>query len=138
MSRERALKIKAHLVDVAQRQILATPSGMALNDRMPIELRQFIDHVVGNAAMVVDMAIDAGELVEFEPRQGRRPILFAMVVEPEVRHRVRDGREIVQVELPPNCSVVVDVDLAGSDVAPPFISIRRQPDGLTVEEVNRG
>lgn len=62
MSRERALRIKAHLRDVVQRNIRATPAGMALAEKMPVELGQFMEHVVGNAAMVIDMAMDNGEV----------------------------------------------------------------------------
>lgn len=61
MSRERALKIKAHLRDVFQRNIVATPAGSKLVDKMPVELGQFIEHVIGNASMVIDMALDAEE-----------------------------------------------------------------------------
>lgn len=62
MGRDRALRIKAHLRDVMQRNITATPAGMLLVERMPVELGHFIEHVVGNASMVIDMAIDAGEV----------------------------------------------------------------------------
>lgn len=43
--------------------------------------------------------------------------------------------ELVAVQLPPNCSINVDIDLTIGDApAPPFISIRRAPEGLVIHE----
>lgn len=58
MSRDRALAIKALIRDVADRQLAA----FGLVPDPSNEWTRLLDHVIGNSAMVIDMAIDGGDI----------------------------------------------------------------------------
>lgn len=72
-----------------------------------------------------------------------RPVIWAEVAKvslgADIEPRVKFGDETygVAVELPPNCSINLDIDLNRGDAAAPFIRVRRGPGGvLAVDEIS--
>lgn len=62
MARDRALAIKALLRDVADRQLDAFKAVLEPQESSDAIWHQVINHVIGNSAMVIDMALDAGDI----------------------------------------------------------------------------
>lgn len=58
MSQQRARRIRAIILEVAERQIVASPQGSALRELMPEHLDHLVQHIAGNAAMVIDDELD--------------------------------------------------------------------------------
>lgn len=73
---------------------------------------------------------------------GGRPVVWAaiarvnMIGTPvEARCKFGEGFDGIAVELPPNCSINLDVDLHnGGAPAPPFIRVIRGPSGVEIRE----
>jgi len=58
MSRERALKFRAIILDNAKKQIAASPQAKALEALMPVAFDHLLQHIASNAAMEIDCNLD--------------------------------------------------------------------------------